>query len=162
MSSDEVDDTRQDVTAEELEILQGVLDHRTSCLNGLVDVPEETPIKRWWRPNLKPSWSKRYRELNEVEEQIAESLFYPISDPRDIVVANGLVERGYLTSDPVVLSNTVYVQISRGGTKAVLQNIPARRVGRFIRRKATALLWIAVATLVTVLVGFFVGRITGQ
>ena len=40
---DEVDDTRQKVTAEELEILRRVLDHRTSCLKVLFDVPEETP-----------------------------------------------------------------------------------------------------------------------
>lgn len=162
MTSDQVDDTRQGLTEEELDLLREVLDHRTSSLDALFALPDETLIERWWRPNLKPSWSKRYRELNEGEEEIAASLFYPISDPRDVVVATSLVDRGYLTSDPMVLANTVYVQITRGGTKAVLRNAPARRIGRCIRRKATTLLWIAVGALVTALVGYLVLRITGE
>lgn len=162
MTSDKVDDTRQDLTVEELDLLREVLDHRTACLNVLFTLPEEAPTKKLWRPNLKPSWSRRYRELEEGEEEIAASLFYAISDPRDVVVATSLVDRGYLTSNPMVLANTAYVQITRGGTKAVLQNVPARRIGRFIRRKATALLWIAVTTLVAALVGFFVAGITDQ
>ncbi len=89
-----------------------------------------------------------------------ELLFNLPEGPRPLV-ASGLVERGYLTANPLVLANRLYVQITRGGTKAVLRNVPSQRTGRFIRQRATVLFWTAAAALVTALVSFCVARITG-
>lgn len=164
MSSDEVGATGQDVTEEELEILRRVLDERVDAVELLFNLPEEPrpPKKRRWSLKLRTTSHKRYRELDEEEEEMTRTLFCELSDPREVVVASGLVERGYLTADPLVLANRLYVQITRGGTKAVLRNVPSLRTGRFIRQRATVLFWTAAAALVTALVSFCVARITGQ
>ena len=72
MSSDEVGATGQDVTEEELEILRRVLDERVDAVELLFNLPEEPrpPKKRRWSLKLRTTSHKRYRELDEEEEEM--------------------------------------------------------------------------------------------